>query len=134
MPCFHWGKDKIPECLGGEPKCAFTTLKGNFTSKNWNCKLMNDLRTLLEDDRIYSEDESAVLRAIPYNDNEDEYIGDYVLLTWYKNRGKTDGFWIVMSNIIRKGTEEECKEIIRLIKLNNLEKKIKKKATKRFLK
>src|SRR5262245_61706756 len=65
---------------GSDPQCAFPTGDG-FTSKNWNCGTMNALRGLVEDKATWSEDYSAAL--LPDD-------GDFLLLVWYKRRGRTE--------------------------------------------
>lgn len=73
---------------GGERRCAFPN--GVFVSENWNCETMNRLR-ILEEDQIdsnvcHSEDQKAVLLD---TDPESDPC-KFVLLCWYKNRGRTD--------------------------------------------
>ncbi len=66
---------------GDFPKCAF--IEGVFSTLNWNCATMNVLRDVAAElDRvIYSEDNWAALL---------NYDGGFIVLGWYKNRGRTE--------------------------------------------
>jgi hypothetical protein len=64
---------------GSNPTCAF--VEGTFSGDNWMCATMNGLRDMVEESRVWSEDQSAAI--IPYD-------GDFIVLGWYKNRGRTE--------------------------------------------
>ena len=64
-----------------DPKCAFES--GTFSPDNWDCGTMNALRERGEKTRSYCEDQSAALVPIFRE-------GRYIILGWYKNRGKTE--------------------------------------------
>jgi len=76
---------------GSDPNCAFTS--GEFDDDNWNCATLNALRTIAEGDdwpepaewgeqrgALWSNDERAALIA---------HEGEFVVLGWYKHRGRT---------------------------------------------
>lgn len=72
---------------GDAPTCAFDK-HGNFTADNWNCATMNALR---EAARIigtayHDDDAAASIGTVPFE--SDDYSG-YIVMTWYKNRGRT---------------------------------------------
>jgi hypothetical protein len=63
------------------PKCAF--VRENFSDENWNCGTMNALRGLASV-CSWSDDQNAAL--LPMRDES----GRFLLLGWYKNRGRTE--------------------------------------------
>lgn len=86
------------------PRCAFRD--GRFSSNNWNCATMNRLRALVTDDwdRVhYSEDQFC--GVLPFE-------GDFLVLSWYKRRGKTEGAWIVDEEWPNPLTLDKAKEIL----------------------
>ena len=72
---------------GSPPECAFE--QGVFSPDNWNCATMNDLRDMCEDDAtVWNEDHNAcVLRGAD--------ACTHVVLYWYKQRGNTEGAWML---------------------------------------
>ena len=70
---------------GSDPVCAFD-FEGKFQD-NWNCATLNIIRENVEhmDDVYHSFDER--LAVLPYD-------GLFLLLGWYKNRGRVDAFMI----------------------------------------
>lgn len=64
-------------------ECAFTGYA--FSDDNWNCATMNTLRALVEQEglRVYGEDESLGVIRCP------DSIGGFLVLSWYKDRGRT---------------------------------------------
>ena len=83
-----------PRCLargktweGDDPRCAFEM--STFSSDNWNCATMNDLRHELKEKILlhhHCGDTNFLIL-----DNEDCGIAE---ITWYKSRGRTDSFTI----------------------------------------
>jgi hypothetical protein len=104
MKCKHW--DKVPHNFASEPLCAFDE-KGKFLKNNWNCQLMNRLRDYAEYDPIWNDDNNLGVLAI---DN-----GDYVILGWYKSRGRTDLFVIYNGSEFREGTEDDAEKIFQYL-------------------
>ena len=70
---------------GSPPKCAFED--GIFNSDNWNCATMNKLRDLAEQNSLWSEDQNCGIISNKW--------GKFIVLSWYKRRGRTEGAWIV---------------------------------------
>ena len=73
---------------GSDPRCAFPG-RGLFVSDNWNCATMGLLRSLVEgfDDEVFSDDHYAGFLSIPG--------GAWLLLQWYKRRGRTDQLYLM---------------------------------------
>lgn len=73
---------------GDDPVCGFPG--GVFTIKNWNCATLNELRDMAEDLGvvIYNDDDYAALLTEPRL--PDGRGGGYLVLKWYKHRGRTD--------------------------------------------
>lgn len=69
---------------GDDPKCAFP--EGIFDESNWNCATMNKLRNLAERYGNYEWQEDMNIASLKLN--TDDYLG-WVVLTWYKSRGRT---------------------------------------------
>lgn len=86
---------------GLDPKCAFEDEE--FSKNNWNCATMNKLRDVI-DNPSWSDDQSTAL--IPMND------GRFILLSWYKNRGCTEGAWIIDESECRRLTIKDAEELI----------------------
>lgn len=90
-----------------KPECAFTN--GVFSSENWNCGTMNALRQRsyeLETD--FRDDMAAAsIGYVPYDDFHDDELGGYIVMTWYKNRGRTYNAMLLYDNEpIREVTEQ----------------------------
>ncbi len=72
------------------PKCGFPeTNFRQFTSDNWSCATLNALRILARElgEPIYREDQASIL--LPASTP-----GCFIVLSWYKRRGKTEGAWL----------------------------------------
>ncbi|AUG37189.1 hypothetical protein [Bacillus velezensis] len=77
---------------GSDPVCAFEN--GVFSPDNWACATMGKLRRLSEElghsDR--DDDSCGSIGYVPLNDNyaPDTYegFGGYVVMMWYKERGR----------------------------------------------
>lgn len=78
---------------GDDPKCAF--VDGVFNSDNWNCATMEELRKIAEEIETTQRDDNSA-GSIGYLPVDNEFASDdfntfggYVVMMWYKNRGKT---------------------------------------------
>lgn len=79
---------------GDNPKCAFDE-NGVFNSDNWNCATMNKLRDIADSmDTDFRDDNSC--GSIGYVPMDNDYapdnfdtFGGYIVMSWYKNRGRT---------------------------------------------
>lgn len=94
---------------GDQPRCAFDP-DGTFQHDNWSCRLMDRLRSLVSPyndpeifPRVWSEDQNV--GVISFN-------GSFAILSWYKERGKTEGFWVVEGSEIRPGTENDAYDVL----------------------
>lgn len=90
---------------GDDPRCAF--INGVFDSDNWNCATMNILRELLCSNIVFSEEEKC--GVIPFN-------GWFIILFWYKNRGRTNQALIKDEGGVRTLTLEDATDCISLLK------------------
>lgn len=81
-----------PEHYGSDPKCAFR-IDGSFNPDNWQCGTMNKLRAIAARDEreIYNDDSFSAILSV---DSDDERESCFVLLAWYKQRGRTDRAWV----------------------------------------
>jgi len=101
MKCEHW--DKIPENFASAPECAFNE-DGSFNPDNWNCFLMNKLREAVGEKEVWSEDQYMTI--LPFIDDL-----KFAILTYYKHRGRTEGFWVwEHGRGMREGTRADAEE------------------------
>lgn len=88
-----------------------------FNSENWNCATMNALRDLIEEkakkgEAWYYRDDNATgsIGVLPF---ETEHYTGNLILTWYKDYGKTGGAIIVWDDEPpRQLTEDIAEEIL----------------------
>ena len=83
---------------GDPPKCAFP--EGVFVSDNWNCATMNELRDIVYKLATWNEDQYTA--AIPLD------CGWFIVLGWYKNRGRTELCAVVDEDRIWPATLEDA--------------------------
>ena len=78
---------------GDNPVCGFNN--GKFNPENWNCASLNKLRAYCRDHGYSYRDDvnNASIGVFPIPDND--IISGYIVMTWYKSRGRT-GRAIVM--------------------------------------
>lgn len=100
MPCKRCVARGKP-WAGEDPKCAFPD--GLFTTYNWNCATMNTLRNRAEAFRATSDDQSAGL--VPA-------AGAFVVLYWYKNRGRTEIAGMIDEHGWRSLTLQVAEEVL----------------------
>ena len=79
---------------GSDPTCAFRG--GKFNGDNWNCATMNNLRIIANELSrsigafVFRDDMlNGSISVIPIPDVDVNYHG-YIILNYYKNRGRTD--------------------------------------------
>ena len=92
---------------GDDAVCAFDA-SGKFSADNWNCATMNQLRGFCDNHALWSNDEHGVLLPIEL-DNDD---WKFLLLMWYKSRGKTDRAILLDSRKSKTLTLKIAEEII----------------------
>lgn len=121
--CVARGK---PEHFGSDPKCSFRD--GEFTGDNWQCVTTNRIRSLFEreadDFRINHVCEENQhfgtislmgFLTLPYEDKNEMINAQPTCLWvgWYKNRGRTEGMYLMFENLPpRPPTEAECLVIL----------------------
>lgn len=94
---------------GDDRKCAFES--GTFSDDNWNCATMSKLRDIAENYRIYGDDQS--IAVIPVSE-VGEYNSGWLVLSWYKSRGRTDVAQIVSYGDVVQVRIAHAEEIINL--------------------
>jgi len=88
----------------GKPMCAFPD--GIFNRNNWNCATMNALRDIAEKlGTCQRNDQNAgSIGYVPFVDAEYETVSGkwsgngYIVMTWYKNRGRTGNAIVMWDN------------------------------------
>jgi len=83
-------KERGKTWKGTDPKCAFEN--GVFDSDNFRCATMGILRDI--SNPTWCDGQYASL--IPIVDE-----GRYVVLSWYKQRGRTEGAWVLEDTEIK---------------------------------
>ena len=97
MPC-QMCQQRGKTWEGSDPRCAFEDEV--FDKNNWNCATSNAIRSIAEDSDlvIYNNDQN--LASIPLS------LGRFLIISWYKRRGRTEGMWVV------DGTEIKLPDIL----------------------
>lgn len=113
-PCIMCRK-RVKDWAGDDPVCFFADAE-----RNWNCATINALRDIVYDgqqrmpdgvDYRYCEDQKYATVRVDDIDGLDGALTMWV--TWYKNRGKTDGVWLLFSDIPpRAPTEDEVRRVV----------------------
>lgn len=107
------GRGKCPRCIAqGQPasfaspvECGFP--EGIFDSDNWMCATLGRLRGVLPEHlTLYNEDSYAAIVACP---GEDE---GFLVVSWYKNRGRTSEVRWMCEEDSRPATLEEVEATI----------------------
>jgi hypothetical protein len=96
-------KERVKDWNGSDSECAFKSTI--FSSDNWNCATMNALRRIVEDAGICNEDQYAVLLPV-------FECGEFLVLSWYKHRGATEGAFILYEDKVSALTIEEAEAIL----------------------
>lgn len=103
-----------PPHFGGNRKCAFES--GVFDQDNWNCSTMNALRHMIPEGFAK---EQRVAGGSVWNDDEwcgvipcAEDGGDFLVLGWYKDRGRTQLAAIVSEHKMSPLTVAEAEAIL----------------------
>jgi len=95
-------QERGPTGEGSPPQCAF--VGGVFSKDNWNCATMNALRDVAESNAVWSEDQWV--GVVPCE-------GSFVILTWYKRRGRTDKAWkLSLDSELSILTLKDCEEVL----------------------
>ena len=86
---------------GSDPVCGFKS--GVFSPENWNCATTNALREIVEGNVNWSEDQSLGVKCLD---------GTFMVVSWYKSRGRVEGIWIVDGQEKREITLCEAENIL----------------------
>ena len=114
-------KERVKSWGGDNPRCAFTD-GGEYSTDNWNCATVNEIRSITYEggklsrlvDYRYCSDQKYATIKIDDCDIEDGPLA--LWLTWYKNRGATGEIWLLFDgNDPRRPTENDLLEIIRYV-------------------
>ena len=98
-------------------QCAFDN-SCEFLSNNWACRTMFRLRDIAREKGFHFRDDSdaASIGVIWINGHivgENVQMG-YIVMTWYKSRGKTGHAWVVCDDRrIEKLTKETAEAVIK---------------------
>jgi hypothetical protein len=117
MTCKHW--KEIPTCFSSKPICGFYST-GKFNKRNWNCKLLNDLRVVLgeEDGKsIWCNDQNIYIGTLGDEFWFKNWKFSHVFVSVYKSRGNTEGVWFLSSGDMIEATEEMVKKAIKVLKV-----------------
>ena len=86
---------------GSDPRCAFES--GVFDTNNWNCATMNALRDIAYREKQfgywYRDDNLnasiGIVHARELRPGTDDDLQGYLVMTWYKDRGRTGQAWLM---------------------------------------
>lgn len=101
--CLERGKTWI----GSDPKCAFEN--GVFSPDNWNCATMSKLRAISEKLDLTMIHNDVGFGVVPF---DGENFHGYIVMTWYKNRGKVSNAQLMNDDNVVELTEEMALEAI----------------------
>lgn len=87
---------------GSAPKCAFESEV--FSGNNWNCATMNALRELVEDKAVWNDDQYLAMKSTGQ--------GIFIVLSWYKRRGRTEGAWWVFGEDMKPLTMRDAESVL----------------------
>lgn len=122
-------ESRVKNWNGDDPECGFDIL-GNFKVDNWKCDTLSRFRKIAYDkdyDVYGGSDQNGCM--IPDGN------GNFIVMTWYKSRGKTDTLHIINNNITIKDVIESgvysglvltdesiCKYFINLLEVKEVQK------------
>ena len=106
----HW-QHKISKHFSywSKVECAFDK-RGNFTSKNWACETMGKLRELANKYGYVERYNDSSIGVLPLVDDV-EY--GFLVMTWYKDRGKTGSALIMEDDNVGYLTKKIAEKIIK---------------------
>ena len=95
---------EIDKALHQSPiECAFEN--DNFSTDNWCCQTLSELRDLCEEKGHYERDDMrcASIGVLPIPESEDNNVQQgYLVMTWYKDRGRTGQAWVMWDDELPK--------------------------------
>lgn len=119
---------RVKDWNGDDPKCAFAT--DVFSIDNWRCATIGKIRELVSSERhdsilanLYGTDgqkyatvDTANIQVAKWSDEDGWETPNPVCLWigWYKNRGSTEGMYLMFEHLPpRPPTEAECLAILK---------------------
>ncbi len=103
MACCYLCRITPKSWEGDDRRCAFGA--GVFSADNWNCETMNRLRGLAVEGAVYSNDQYC--GSVPYD-------GSFIVLGWYKNRGRTEAAALLSECTVSPVSLVEAEECLSL--------------------
>jgi hypothetical protein len=94
---------------GSDPICAWED--GHPLSDNWNCATLVKLRNVAIERGFVKNLEDVSLATIPVDD--DDYGYGWVVLSWYKSRGRTGTALFVSDEKYHELTEHDAIECLK---------------------
>lgn len=82
----EYGPVGRPPHFASDPRCALAG--GVFATDNWNCAGLRRLRRDASSAEHWNEDQHCAVLPIPDT-------GSFIVLSYYKSRGRTEGAWVV---------------------------------------
>jgi len=95
---------------GADPTCGFNA-DGSWNPDNWNCATMNELRNAVAVDAEWNDDQYCGRLALREGDDRLP-CGAFLILGWYKSRGRTEYAGILCGYEIDPLTEDEAVAIL----------------------
>lgn len=104
-------------CSSSPIECAFSS--GEFSTDNWGCRTMSLLRDYSDDFFKYRDDfVNGSIGVLPVPEYKD--LSGYVVMTWYKDRGRTGQAYIMDDDEEpRRLTLKEAEDLIEYMEKNN---------------
>lgn len=90
---------------GDPPVCGFS--EDFFSKENYQCATLNQLRFFSDDEHTVDSEEQH-LSTLPFG-------GRFIILSWYKNRGRTEGAWTIDGLTVRSLTLAIAEEFLELL-------------------
>lgn len=97
-----------PANFGSDPRCAFGE-GGVFRSDNWQCAGLSPLRDDATMGELWNNDQNASLLRIG------DDTGCFIVLSYYKHRGRTEGAWLVDQSEMRPLTIADVTKYLSLV-------------------
>ena len=95
---------------GDDPRCAFPD-GGRFVTRNWCCATMGRLREM-----AYPESTDPIPGVWAWTNEQSggliPYDGGFIVLSWYKRRGRTEGAWFMYEDTVSPLTLEVAEDFI----------------------
>jgi hypothetical protein len=93
MICELCEKDPKPGHFAERRRCAFEAEE--FSRDNWQCGTMNALRDAGEAFSLRDDEQNGSICVVPIPWNDNQLAQGYIVLGYYKNRGRTGSAVIV---------------------------------------